>query len=172
MLSGSRRRQANDTHECLICTGIGPAADRVIDCEVRDCVAAGFNISSGDVLERCRADAKFSEALSCPYPGSRDARVKLEILDSRGGLANELLATINGRGHSIVLRNANPDFVPADLVIALGTRRGHAFHQRSVGPPRQIQLANGTPANVVHDTGPASGDDGGEPPVSGSDPRN
>jgi hypothetical protein len=131
-----------------ICTGLGPAADKVVDCEVVDCVAAGFNIGSGDVLETCRADAKYAEALSCPYPKSRDARVDLEILDSRAGLSNDLLATINGSGHTVRLHTEKNVFVPASMVIALGTRRGYASYQRRMTAARDIHLLNQTPAAV------------------------
>lgn len=131
-----------------ICTGLGPAADRVIGCEVVDCVAAGFNIGSGDVLEACRANARYAEALSCPYSRSRDARVDLEILDSRGGLANDLLATINGSGHTVRFHTKRDEFVPSSMVIALGTRRGYAAYQRRMEPARNIRLVNETPASV------------------------
>ena len=134
-----------------ICTGLGPAADRVVDCEVRDCVAAGFNIGSGDVLDHCRADAKYSEALSCPFPSSQGARVDLTILDSRGGLANDVLATLNGRKHSVRLRMDREEFVPSAMVIALGTRRGYASYQKNVGPVRDLDLINETPAQIVRD---------------------
>jgi hypothetical protein len=132
-----------------ICTGLGGAADRVIDCEVTDSVAAGFNIGSGDVLERCRADAKYAEALSCPYMGSRGAKVDLEILDSRGGAANDLLATLNGQLHQVWLHTPKSEFVPAGMVIAQGTRRGYAYYQRREAVARDIQLRNDTPAKLV-----------------------
>lgn len=134
-----------------ICTGLGSAADRVIDCEAVDCVAAGFNIGSGDVLESCRANARFSEALSCPYAKSRNARVDLRILDSRGAVGNDLLATINGGRHEVRLHTENIAFVPASMFVALGTRRGYAFYQRRMEPARDIRLVNQTPAQVVRE---------------------
>ncbi len=134
-----------------ICTGLGPAADRVIDCEVHDCIAAGFSIGSGDVLEHCRADAKYAEALSCPYVNSRGARVELEILDSRGGLANNLLATINGQGHAIRLHAAQSEAVPATMEIALGTHRGYAHYQEGAAWAKDLRLENETRARVVDD---------------------
>jgi hypothetical protein len=135
-----------------ICTAHGPAADQINNCEVRDCVAAGFNLGSGDMLEHCRADAKYSEALSCPYPFSNGVRVDLTILDSRNGLANDLLATLNGRGHSVRLHTDQAGFVPSGMVIALGTRRGYAFYQKKVGPVRDLDLVNETPSRIVRDT--------------------
>lgn len=132
-----------------ICTGIGPAADTVIDCEVHDCVAAGFNIGGGDALQHCRADAKYAEALSCPYNGSRGAKVDLEILDSRDGVANTILATINGRNHDVTLRTAKPEFVPAGFTIEEATHRGYASYQRGQAIAENITLHNETPAKVV-----------------------
>jgi hypothetical protein len=131
------------------CTGLGPAADRVIDCAAIDCVAAGFNIGGGDILENCRANACYAEALSCPYMTSRAARVDLEILDSRGGLANSLLATLNGEGHVVTLRTKNPEFVPPTFTIERATHRGYAFYQREFSPvARDIKLINATSAQV------------------------
>jgi hypothetical protein len=131
-----------------ICTGLGPAADTVVDCEVRDCVAAGFNIGGGDVVQNCRADAKYAEALSCPYSGSRGAKVDLWILDNRGGVANTLLATINGHGHEVTLRTSNPEFVPEGFTIELVTHRGYAFYQRGPVVAEEIALHNQTRASV------------------------
>jgi hypothetical protein len=154
---GNRATGATTIRRCTvrqmrrgICTGLGRAADRVIDCEVRDCVAAGFNLGGGDVLERCRADANYAEALSCPYPKSRAAKVDLEILDSRGGLANDLLATINGHDHEVRLTTKDAAFVPPHLRIELATMRGYAHYQReeAIGADR-VRLINGTPAKVV-----------------------
>lgn len=132
-----------------ICTGLGKAPDLVIDSEATDCVAAGFNIGGGDVLEDCRADARYAEALSCPYSRSRNAKVELEILDSRGGLGNTLLATINGRGHDVILTTSDPAFVPEHFTIEQATRRGYAFYQKGDQVAEAITLRNDTPARVV-----------------------
>jgi hypothetical protein len=129
-----------------ICVGLNEASDTVVNCEVRDCVAAGFNLGRGDVLEHCRADAKYSEALSLAQVG---AKVDLEILDSRGGRANTILATINGQRHDITLQAKNPEFVPAGFTIEIGTRRGYAFYQRGAIVAEGIKLKNDTAATVM-----------------------
>ena len=154
--SGSHPTGATTIRDCTvrqmrrgICTGLGSAADRVINCEVRDCVAAAFNIGGGDVLERCRADAKYAEALSCPYPKSHDAKVDLELLDSRGGLANNLVATINGQNHDVRLHTSDPAFIPPGMVIELATHRGYAHYQRGEVRADAITLRNATPAKIV-----------------------
>ncbi|MDF7826411.1 right-handed parallel beta-helix repeat-containing protein [Pontiellaceae bacterium B12227] len=134
-----------------ICTGLTSSADTVINCEATDCVAAGFNIGNGDKLKNCRANARYAEALSCPYYSSKHAEVELDILDSRNGLANSVLATINGIGHHITLTTGNPAFVPAGFTIEKATNKGYAFYQKKQGKPvaKNIELSNGTSAHVV-----------------------
>jgi hypothetical protein len=132
-----------------ICTGLSPAADRVVNCEVHDCVAAGFNVGSGDVLERCRADAKYSEALCLASSGSQGAVVDLEVLDSRGGLANRLLAVINGHGHQVTLHTKDPAFIPPGMTVELASRNGYAFYQRGEPVSKANHVTNETPATVV-----------------------
>lgn len=132
-----------------ICTGLGPAADRVEGCEVRECIATGFNAGTGDAIENCKSDARYGEALSLPYPKSRGARVDLQILDSRDRLGNDLLAVINGQRHTVRLHTADPNFVPSSLEIVLGTNRGYAFTQPPQATATDITLINETPARVV-----------------------
>lgn len=131
-----------------ICTGLGPAADRIVGCEVVDCVATAYNVGSADTVESSRGNARFGEALSCPYGHSAGAQVELEILDSRGGLANDTLAVINGRDHKIRLWTRDPEFLAGTWVIATGSRRGYAFYQAQPGPAARLQLDNATPATV------------------------
>ena len=113
-------------------------------------MAAGFNVSSKDTLKNCHADARYGEALSCPYYSSKRAHIELDILDSRNGLANTLLATVNGTGHTITLTTAKPAFVPAAFRIEKATNQGYAFYQKKHGKPpaRNITLTNHTPASV------------------------
>ena len=132
-----------------ICVGLDSSPDTVINCEVRDCVAAGFNIGNGDILENCRADARYAEALSCPYSRAQGARVDLEILDSRSGLANTILATINGEGHEIRLHTFNQAFVPDGFTIEMATREGYAQYQRRQQRATNIKLRNETSAKAV-----------------------
>ncbi len=132
-----------------ICVGLNSSPDTVINCEVRDCVAAGFNIGNGDIVENCRANACYAEALSCPYSQSQGAQVDLEILDSRDGLANTILATINGEGHEVRLHTFNSAFVPDDFTVEMATRKGYAYYQRGSQIARNIKLHNDTPAKVA-----------------------
>ncbi|MEE9369543.1 MAG: hypothetical protein V3V05_11880 [Pontiella sp.] len=134
-----------------ICTGLSSDPDIVINCEVTDCVAAAFNVGNGDVLQKCRANARYAEALSCPYYSSENAIIDLEILDSRNGLANTILATINGKGHTVTLSTPDPDFVPAEFTIEKATNKGYAFYQQKQGKPvaTHITLKNNTRAKVV-----------------------
>lgn len=138
-----------------ICTGLGPGADVVLNSVVRECVAGGFNLGSGDVVRNSRADAKYAEAVAVPYFKAESVEADVEILDSRDGLANPLLAIVNGTRHRVTLRTADPDFVPAGLTIELATRRGYAATQRGEPVATGITLVNETPAPVLLRAGAA-----------------
>ncbi|MCC7043415.1 MAG: hypothetical protein IT183_06110, partial [Acidobacteria bacterium] len=138
-----------------ICTGLGPGADVVLNSVVRECAAAGFNLGSGDVVRSSRADAKYAEAVAVPYFKAEAAEADVEILDSRDGLANPLLAVVNGTRHRLTLRTADPAFIPAGLTIELATRRGYAATQRGDPVATGITLVNETPAPVTLRAGAA-----------------
>jgi hypothetical protein len=135
-----------------ICTGLGPAADQVTHCEVRECVAAGYNVGSGDVLQDCRADAKYAEALCLPYLRAQGAKIDLEVLDSRGGFANDLVAVINGSRHEVHLRATATEHVPAGMRIEVATLGGYAFYQRREPVAVGNRVTNDTAATVVIQT--------------------
>ena len=132
-----------------ICTGLSKAPDRVVNCEVRGCIAAGYNVGSSDKLVDCRADAKYAEALCVPYLRSHGVKVELEILDSRERMANNWLAIINGSDHSIHLDTADPVFVPQDMRIELATKNGYGSFQRGDRRADNVTLNNQTPARVI-----------------------
>ncbi|WP_319501871.1 right-handed parallel beta-helix repeat-containing protein [uncultured Draconibacterium sp.] len=132
-----------------ICTGLSTSGDKVINCQVRDCVAAGFNVGNNDTLINCSANAKYSEALCVPYKSAENAYVELEILDSRNGMANNLLAAINGTGHHVILKTSNPAFIPDSFNIELSTLTGYAFYQRSGVHATNIKLDNQTDCKVL-----------------------
>ena len=132
-----------------ICTGLSKSPDRVINCEVRNCIAAGYNIGSNDTLVNCRADAKYAEALCVPYRQSQGTQVELDILDSREKMANNLLAKINGSDHSIHLRTSNPAFVPKEMTIELASKNGYGSFQRGARKANRVILKNQTDARVV-----------------------
>lgn len=132
-----------------ICTGLGPAADMILNCEVRECVAAGYHVGTDDVIRSSRADAKYAEAVAVPHVGAKQADIDVELLDTRGGLANALLAVLNGEGHRVTLRAKDPAFVPAGFAIELATRNGYAFYQKAEPATKGITLVNDTPATVV-----------------------
>lgn len=132
-----------------ICTGLGPGADVILNCIVRECVAVGFNVGAGDVVRNSRADAKYAEAFALPSMTAEGAEIDLEILDSRGGLANALLAVVNGANHRVTLRTSDAAFVPAGLTIEFSSRRGFASGQRGEPAARSITFVNETPAPVL-----------------------
>ncbi len=132
-----------------ICTGLSTSGDKVINCQVRDCVAAGFNVGNNDTVMNCSANAKYAEALCVPYKKAANAKVELEILDSRNGMANNLLAAINGTGHKVTITTSNPDFIPDSFNIELSTLSGYAFYQRSNVHATNITLENATDCKVL-----------------------
>lgn len=133
-----------------ICTGLSAAPDKVINCQVTNCVAAGFNVGNADTLISCRADAKYAEAVSLPYNHAKNAAVEVEILDSQKGMQNNLLAKINGTGHHVTLHTSDSSFIPGSMVIKLSTTEGYGGPRGSATPSAvNIQLDNQTSAKVV-----------------------
>lgn len=132
-----------------ICTALSPGADVILNCVVRECVAVGFNVGAGDVVRNSRADAKYAEAFALPAMTAAGAEVDLELLDSRGGVANALLAVVNGANHRVTLRTADAAFVPAGLAIEISSRRGFASGQRGEPAATAITFVNETPAPVM-----------------------
>lgn len=133
-----------------ICTGLNTAGDKVINCRVTNCYATGFNVGNLDSLINCRADAKYAEAFCVPYTKARNAYVDMEILDSRGGMKNQLLVKINGRDHKVKVKTSDPSFIPEDMLIKLSTSESYG------GPWRggkanavNISLTNETDTKVI-----------------------
>lgn len=138
-----------------ICTGFGVGGSLIVNSTVRDTIQAGFHIGTDDVLLGAKADAKYAEALSIAQNTYSGARVELEILDSREGSGNHLLAQINGSHHAVSLYTAEPDFVPRDMTIEIATNDGFLGKLDNYGDDRpdgkasDITLMNFTPAAVV-----------------------
>ncbi len=132
-----------------ICTGLSTSGDKVINCRVTNCVAAGFNVGNNDTLINCAADAKYAEAFCVSNRNAKNAYVEMEILDSRNGMANNLLAAINGTGHRVIIKTFNPSFIPESLKIELSTRNGYAYYQRSGVSASNIHLDNQTETKVL-----------------------
>jgi hypothetical protein len=127
-----------------ICTGLSTSGDKVVNCKVTNCVATGFNVGNNDTLINCSSDAKYAEAFCITNAKARNAYVEMEILDSRNGMANNLLAAINGIGHHVIIKTSNPSFIPESMAIELSTRNGYAFYQRSGVSASDIQVDNQT----------------------------
>ncbi|WP_157486574.1 hypothetical protein [Maribacter forsetii] len=133
-----------------ICTGLSTSGDKIIDCVVRDCVATGYNIGNADTVINCSADAKYAEAFCVPYTDAKGAHVEMTILDSRGGLANNLLAKINGSGHEIIIKTADPDYIPENLEIKLSVWESYGnFSKDAVMHVTDIKLENQTNTKVL-----------------------
>ncbi|WP_282135163.1 hypothetical protein [Seonamhaeicola maritimus] len=133
-----------------ICTGLSTSGDKVINCQVGECVATGFNVGSNDSIINCRADAKFAEAFGVPYTKAKNAYVEMEILDSRDGMANSLLAKINGSGHEVKIKTENPEYIPETMVIKLATWESYGnFHKNATMHATNIKLDNQTQTKVL-----------------------
>ncbi len=138
-----------------ICTGFGQAPNLIIDSQATETVAAGFHVGSNDRLISVRADAKYGEALTIASNSTENADVDMEILDSRGGMGNDLLAKINGSGHHVTLRTTNSDFIPPKMVIEVGSNRGYLGKNAGYGVDRpdgtatDVTLRNYTNTKVI-----------------------
>jgi hypothetical protein len=132
-----------------ICTGLSQAADRIINCKVQNCIAAGYNIGSNDELIGCSADAKYAEALCLHNQRSEGAHVELKILDSREKMANSLLAKINGSNHTVSFQTSDPAFVPKEMTIELASKNGYGSRHRGESRATGVTLNNQTAARVV-----------------------
>ncbi|SDM69244.1 right-handed parallel beta-helix repeat-containing protein [Kriegella aquimaris] len=133
-----------------ICTGLSTSGDKIIDCVVQDCVATGYNVGNADTLINCSADAKYAEAFCIPYTNAKRAYVEMNILDSRDGLANDLLAKINGSEHEVIIKTSNPDFIPENMAIKLSVWEGYGnFNKNAQMHATDIKLENQTATKVL-----------------------
>ncbi|MDO7171605.1 hypothetical protein [Mariniflexile sp. AS56] len=133
-----------------ICTGLATSGDKVIDCVVRDCVTTGYNVGNEDVLINCSADAKYGEAFCIPYTNAKNAQVEMTILDSRNGIANNLLAKINGTGHKVIIKTESSEFIPESMAIKLSVWEGYGnFNENATLHATNITLDNQTSTQVI-----------------------
>ncbi|MEO9513477.1 MAG: hypothetical protein ABJN84_04360 [Flavobacteriaceae bacterium] len=133
-----------------ICTGLNTSGDTIINCVVKDCVATGYNVGNADTLINCSADAKYAEAFCIPYTNAKGAQVDINILDSRGGMANHLLAKINGSNHTVTIKTANPDYIPEHMDIRLSVWEGYGnFNKNTAMHATAIELDNQTATEVL-----------------------
>ncbi|TCL66225.1 parallel beta helix pectate lyase-like protein [Mariniflexile fucanivorans] len=133
-----------------ICTGLSTSGDMVIDCVVRDCVATGYNVGNEDTLINCSADAKYGEAFCIPYTNAKNAKVEMTILDSRHGIANNLLAKINGTGHQVVIKTKSSEYIPDSMFIKLSVWEGYGnFNEKATMHATEIKLDNQTETEVI-----------------------
>ncbi len=133
-----------------ICTGLSTSGDKVIGCTVTDCVATGYNVGNNDTLMNCRSDAKYAEAFCIPYLSAKNAYVEMNILDSRNGLANELLAKINGTGHDVTITTANPEYIPVTFVIKMASWQGYGnYNKEATMHATDITLNNQTQCKTL-----------------------
>ena len=74
----------------------------------------------------------------------------MKILDSRNGMANAILAKINGTGHHIVIKTSDDNFIPETLSIKLAVSESYGnFSAKDIMHATNIKLDNQTMANVL-----------------------
>ncbi|ANW95185.1 hypothetical protein AXE80_02310 [Wenyingzhuangia fucanilytica] len=133
-----------------ICVGLNSSGDKVIDCEVRDCVTTGYNVGNEDVVINSSANAKYGEAFGVPYTNAKNASVDITILDSRNGMANDMLAKINGTGHNIIIKTNNDDFIPESMAIKFSVWEGYGnYNPKATMHATDIKLVNNTNTKVL-----------------------
>lgn len=133
-----------------ICTGLSTSADKVINCSVTNCTATAYNVGNEDTLINCNADAKYAEAFCVPYLNAKNAYVDMTILDSRNGLANDLLAKINGTGHHVSIKATNPDYIPSTMKIKLSTKESYGnFSKNPQLHATSIKVENKTNTEIL-----------------------
>ena len=64
-------------------------------------------------------------------------------------MANSLLAKINGNNHRVVLRTAEPEFIPKEMTIELAGNTGYGSRGREGSSATNITLDNETQTKVI-----------------------
>ena len=73
----------------------------------------------------------------------------MTILDSRGGIANSMLAKINGTDHKVTIKTEDPNFIPEDMAIKLSVWEGYGnFNKNAEIHATNIKLENETTCKV------------------------
>lgn len=132
-----------------ICLGWSNGRHTITDTTVTECTSMGYHIGSNATIRDSRGDVRYSHLLDISHVSFRGSDIELEVQDSgsrpRGG---DLLARINGRGHRVVLRAADPKAVSPDMNIEIAADRGYGAGRFEVSGS-SIHLVNETPAGVI-----------------------
>lgn len=118
-------------------------------CRVMENSHVGMHIGSNTTVTGSYGDARFSPIIDLPGANRHGSVVDLRVLDSRELYGNEILARINGTGHSVSLKEDEPGYVPEGLTVEIGTWWG--WGGRPISTPRGegIRLQNCTPARTI-----------------------
>lgn len=107
-------------------------------------------MGNGDTVINCSADAKYGEAFCIPYTNAKNASVEMNILDSRNGIANNLLAKINGTSHKVVIKTSASEYIPETMAIKLSVWEGYGnFDENAKMHATDIKLNNQTSVEVI-----------------------
>lgn len=131
-----------------ICLAFASGKNVVSGCEVTESERVAYHVRSTTTIRASRGDALYSQILDVSSSGSKNSDIELEVLDSHLFYGHDVLATINGTGHRVVLTEATLGTVPAGLTVALARTRGLAAGTDDSGRAARINLINRTPAPV------------------------
>lgn len=132
-----------------ICLAYAGGRNTITGCEVTESERVAFHVQSDTVIRDSRGDALYSQILDISTAGAKNSDVELTVLDSRGHYGHAVLATLNGSGHRVVLREAAPGFVPEGLSVDLGLARSAPGEPAAASQAAGVTLDNVTRAAVV-----------------------
>ncbi|MFI4913116.1 MAG: right-handed parallel beta-helix repeat-containing protein [Sedimentisphaeraceae bacterium JB056] len=138
-----------------ICLALGGSGHVVENCTVSECTRVGYNIGSDTIVKNCRGDAKYCQLLDIASSGSKNSVIELEVLDSKKRQKNsfendpDLLAKVNGSGHTVKIKPVTAEAVPTDMNIEIGGNVGWASDEDNIPVGKSIRLDNRTDARVL-----------------------
>ena len=131
-----------------ICLAFAAGRNVVTGCDVTESERVAYHVRSATAIRASRGDALYAQILDVSSAGAKDSDIELTVLDSRQFYGHNVLATINGSGHRVVLTEAAPGAVPATLTIHLARARGADAAAAADSRATKINLINRTPAPV------------------------
>jgi hypothetical protein len=132
-----------------ICLAFAAGKNVVTGCEVTESERVAYHVRSETTIRASRGDALYSQILDVSTSGAKNSDIELTVLDSRRFYGHDVLATINGSGHRVVLTAVSPEAVPAALTLALARTRGLEAGAADDSRATRIALVNRTAAPVV-----------------------
>ncbi|HRE79760.1 MAG TPA: hypothetical protein PLN52_01870 [Opitutaceae bacterium] len=139
-----------------ICLAFASGNNSITGCEVRESERVAYHVQTNTTIWDSSGDALYSQVLDLSNATSKDSVVDLTVLDSRGFKGHRVLATINGVGHRVALKEAAPGFVSAEFTVDVAQARSAPGEAPANSSASRLHLTNLTPARVVlHSTAQA-----------------